>query len=310
MNEPGNQYPKDDINDITGFRKKARLHQSQYRAEVLDVDHSRLEKDDYGSRLSEDDGLKGLNFYDGFSIFEEVRKKCNDKYKKPLYSDMLRSEHIPFNFFVPFRQDPEFAAMVFNEFLGGCIKNIYIDSDIKKFIEYTPSPKVNYLNDLTSFDAYIEYDHIDGNRGMIGIEVKYTEHEYKLKSRSKEEREINNELSRYYKVSELSGIYKPDSYHLLKTDQFRQMWRNQILGESILQTESNKYKYFTSLTLYPEGNTHFGESIKKYMELLKVNNNNCIPVTYEKFISLCNKHCPDENYKKWIDYLERRYIVK
>jgi hypothetical protein len=71
MKEIGNQYDKDDKLDKTGFKKKARLHQSRYRAEVLDVDHCRDINDDYGNRLSKDDGLKGLNFYSGFSIFDE-----------------------------------------------------------------------------------------------------------------------------------------------------------------------------------------------------------------------------------------------
>ena len=310
MKELGKQYSGDKQSDTTGFRSKARLHQSRFRAEILNVDHSQADGDDYGNRLSEADGMKGLNFYDGFGIFDEVRLRSGNKYSKFLHSDMLRSEHIPFNMFVPFRQDPVYAAKVFNEILGGCIKTIHISNDFNKFIEYAPSPRENYLNDRTLFDAYIEYDQIDGGRGMIGIEVKYTEHEYALTPGSKEDREINNESSLYYKISEHSGIYKPDSHHLLKTDLFRQIWRNQILGESILYTDIEKYKYFTSLTLFPEGNTHFKETCKKYMDLLANNNNNFIPVTYEKFISICDQYCPDEEYRKWIDYLTRRYIVR
>ena len=313
MKDLGKQYSGDNISDKTGFRRKARLHQSRFRAEVLDVDHSRVDGDDYGNRLSESDGKKGLNFYDGFSIFDEVRKRSNNRYSKTLYSDMLRSEHIPFNMFVPFRYNKDFATKVFNELLGGCIRSVDISNDHRRFIEYAPSPSANYLNDKTSFDAYIEYDHIDGSRGLIGIEVKYTEHEYGLKPGSKENKMISDMNSVYFKVSRHSGIYKPDSYELLKTDLFRQIWRNQILGESILITDSDKYKHFTSLTLYPEGNIHFVESCKKYIELLEdkaVERNKFLPVTYEKFISVCNKYCPDEEYRQWVEYLERRYLIK
>ncbi len=35
--EIGNQYDRDKITDTTGFLKKARLHQSEYRAFELDV---------------------------------------------------------------------------------------------------------------------------------------------------------------------------------------------------------------------------------------------------------------------------------
>lgn len=313
MKYPGKQYPDDDKYDKSGFRRRARLHQSRYRAEVLDVDHSRAGGDDYGNRLSESDGKKGLNFYDGFSIFDEVRKRSNNKYSKLLYSDMLRSEHIPFNMFVPFRQNKDFTTKIFNELLGGCIQSVDISNDHRKFIEYAPSPVAKYMNDKTSFDAYIEYDHIDGSRGMIGIEVKYTEHEYGLKPGSKQDVMINDINSVYYIVSRLSGIYKPDSFELLKTDLFRQIWRNQILGESILIADSDKYKHFTSLTLFPEGNTHFVESCKEYIELLEdkaVESNKFLPVTYERFISVCDKYCPDEKYGRWVDYLVRRYLVR
>ena len=42
---------------------------------------------------------------------------------------------------------------------------------------------------------------------------------------------------------------------------------------------------------------------------LENNNNRFIPVTYEKFIEKCRKFQPDENFKLWIEYLEKRYIV-
>ena len=141
MKEIGNQYSKDDTMDKTGFRKRARLHQSKYRAEVLNVDYCRDEGDDYGNRLSKDDGLKGLNFYNGFSIFDEVQKRNKNKYDKGLHSDMLRSEHTPFNLFVPFRQDKVFATKVFNDFFDNTIESIYISDDFNKFIEYAPSPR-------------------------------------------------------------------------------------------------------------------------------------------------------------------------
>jgi len=62
----------------------------------------------FGNYLTQEDGENGKNFYDGFGIFDAV-KKYRKKYNKPLYSNMLRSEHIPFNLFIPFRQDPAFC---------------------------------------------------------------------------------------------------------------------------------------------------------------------------------------------------------
>ncbi len=78
MQEIGKQYSKDDKTDPTGFLRRARLHQSKFRAEVLILPY-----DSYGNYLTKEDGEIGNNFYEGFSIFEAVKKY--KKYNKPLY---------------------------------------------------------------------------------------------------------------------------------------------------------------------------------------------------------------------------------
>ena len=294
----GQQYKKDKITDKTGFLEKARLHQSKFRANELNLPY-----DDYGNYLTKENAELGFNFHKGFAIFDEVKKRYPN-YSKPLYANMLRSEHIGFNLFIPFKTDLEYGKNVFNSFLNGQIKSID-----KIEVEYAPSPSEKYLNDKTSFDTYIEYTHIDDTKGIIGIEVKYTEHEYKLKVGSKQERDINNLESRYYEIHKLSNLYKPETIKILITDKYRQIWRNQLLGESILIEDNNKFKHFTSLTIFPTGNQHFIETSKEYLDMLTNNNDRFIPVTYEDFISKCIKYQPDELFKNWIEYIKKRYIV-
>ena len=297
MQEIGQQYSKDDKTDKTGFLRRARLHQSEFRANILDLPYNT-----YGNYLTRVDGEQGKNFYDGFGIFDAVKKYR--KYNKPLYSNMLRSEHIPFNFFIPLYQDSDFCKIVFSEFL-----RVNIHSIDKIEIEYAPKPKENYLNDGTSFDTYIEYTRSDNSKGIIGIEVKYTEKEYKLEANSKQEKDINDKSSKYFSVTNDCRLYKPNAIKILPTDKFRQVWRNHILGESILLSDSDKFKYFTSLTIFPKDNTHFIKTSKEYIDLLTNNKNKFLPLTYEDFFAVLRKHCPDNNYKKWIDYLTTRYIV-
>ncbi len=275
------------------------MHQSKYRAIKLDVP-----ADSYGNYLTQEDAAKGLNFYNDFNIFQEVKKRYPN-YSKPLYANMLRSEHIGFNLFIPFKSDLDFGKQVFNELL-----NQQIQSIDKIEIEYAPSPAQKYLNDRTSFDTYIEYTHSDNQKGIIGIEVKYTEHEYALKPDSKQERDIQNKDSKYYTVSEQCGLYKSGTIEQLISDKFRQVWRNQLLGESILIEDNDQFKHFTSLTIFPEGNLHFIETSKAYTDMLKNNSNRFVPVTYEHFFKICAEHCPNDRYKNWIDYLQERYIVK
>jgi len=168
---------------------------------------------------------------------------------------MLRSEHIPFNLMIPFNlndESREYCAKVFNQFLNGVIKSIN-----RIEIEYAPSKNERYLKDKTSFDAYVEYSHIDGSTGILGIEVKYTEQGYKLKSGSSEAKGLLNGTSKYFPINTKCNLYHAESELNLIKDEFRQIWRNHLLGEYMLHVDSEKYKHFTSITLFPEGNTHF-----------------------------------------------------
>lgn len=297
MQEIGQQYLKDNKTDPTGFLRRARLHQSVFRAKYLN-----LPFDTYGNYLTKEDGEKGKNFYEGFGIFDAVRKYR--KYNKPLYSNLLRSEHIPFNIFIPMDKDRIFCKNVFNDIFKSIIHSID-----KIEIEYAPKPKENYLNDGTSFDAYIEYTSSDNSKGMIGIEVKYTEKEYKIQANSKQKKDINDKGSKYFSVTDTCGIYEPSAIEVLPTDKFRQVWRNHILGESILIKDNAKFNHFTSLTLFPSDNVHFMKTSQEYINLLKYNDLKFIALTYEDFFASIDRHCPDKNYKNWLDYLRTRYIV-
>jgi hypothetical protein len=287
----GKQYDKDNF-----FKKQARLHQSKYRAEVLKVDC-----DLYGNMLQEEDGRKGLNFYQDFNILEEVYKRYGGRYSKQLYSNLLRSEHIPFNLFIPLKHNLEFAKKVLNDLLSNSIKEI-----LKIDIEYAPPFRELYLNDYTSFDAYIEYKHTDGSLGILGIEVKYTEKGYSLKDKSDEKKKVENKASRYWSITKASGLFKKGVEDKLILNDYRQIWRNHILGESIRLVD--QIKHFTSITFYPEGNTHFSKAIAEYQKLLK-SSDNVLGITYEDYLSVLKKHSPNQRFNSWMKYLEERYIM-
>ncbi|MBM3404212.1 MAG: hypothetical protein FJY10_04910 [Bacteroidetes bacterium] len=288
-----NQYLSD-----YDFKRNCRNHQSRFRSEVLKVWFDR-----YINVLLDEDGKKGMNFYSGFYIFSSVKNRYPG-FRKPLYCNLLRSEHIPFNFFIPLDRDKEFGKQVFNEILGGIIEQITL---LK--IEYPEIPPSKYLDDRTSFDTYIEYRHVDGSEGILGIEVKYTERSYELKNGSKEKRDVEDETSLYYRRSCKSGVFQKGILSLLKQDDYRQVWRNQLLGESILIEDKPKYSHFHSLTFYPEGNIHFTEVISGYQELLKPEYRDRVQgVTYERFFKICRKYLPNEEFIRWLEYLERRYI--
>lgn len=288
---------------VAGFRERARRHQIKFRENVLKVGYN-----DSEIILKDDDAQKGIIFFDGFKVYEEAQDRYpHYKLNQACFANMLRSEHIPFNFFVPVSRKPEYARAILNRFLGGTINTI---NEIK--IDYAPNPG-NALLDKTSFDVFLDYRHISGGKGILGFEVMYTEGAYKLMKRSREGREVNDQTSVYYSLTNKTGIYKMDSIEKLKTDEFRQVWRNQLLGES-MTTKNNpdsRYEHFTSVILYPEGNDHLRELIPKYKSLLNPGcESSFAGITYEEFISTARQHTADAEFLRWLQYLEDRYIVK
>jgi hypothetical protein len=86
----GPQYRLDD-----DFKRRARLHQSKFRAVTLGLREYR----GYGNRLCTADALAGKNFYPWPGMLAAIERRYRLADTK-LTFDMLRSEHIPFNFFV------------------------------------------------------------------------------------------------------------------------------------------------------------------------------------------------------------------
>lgn len=284
------------------FKERARRHQIKFREDVLGVGY-----DDHETILTDSDAKKGLIFFDGFKILEAAEARYPYfKLNQACYANMLRSEHIPFNFFIPLSKNLEYARAVMNKFMGGVINNI---TDFR--IEYAPDPE-KALRDKTSFDVFIEYRHASGGYGIIGIEVKYSEKEYPLKRGSKEEIDINNPESRYNMLTNKIALYRKEFIKKLKEDKFRQVWRNQLLGESMTRQNhpESRYKYFTSIILYPEGNDHFRNLIPVYRSFLNRGyESSFIGVTYEDFIKTARELTVDTEYLRWLQYLKDRYII-
>lgn len=120
-------------------------------------------------------------FFSGFR--EEITKevdKPTTQLSNQMVTNLLRSEHIPYNLFFPMMKDPEGTATLFNRILG----EERIAKIEKILIEHNPGG----LKDGTSFDTYVEYIPAGaktGEKGAIGIEVKYTEKEYPIKKELK-----------------------------------------------------------------------------------------------------------------------------
>ena len=264
-------------------------------------------------------------FFSGFRHeITEIINQMEFPSKGQMVTNLLRSEHIPYNLFYPMRYDLDGAAMLFNRILG---KN-KIAGIGKILIEYNPGG----LHDGTSFDVFVEYDNKSGQKGGIGIEVKYTEKEYPIKRGTKEWNETHNETGihladNYRKPSTDCGWFKEKHIgdvpfedaegmtHHVVANQYRQIWRNHILGASmVLGLCDDILSEFTSLTIYPKGNGHFSGIWSEYESMLTPSGLETFRhLTYEDLFHMmqeCFNVTKIPNLNQWMDYLNRRYIIK
>jgi len=197
------------------------------------------------------------------------------------------------------RNGSEYATNVITSAFGiNCVNITFIG------MEYAPAPKERYLNDGTAFDTYIEIVKSSGKKCGIGIEVKYTEQDYKIGKTEKIN--IENHDSQYWKTARSSGYFINPDDEIVGSDPLRQIWRNHLLG--LTMVEHDDIDDFYSITLFPNGNGHFHKELPRYISLIKdEKKNHVFGCTFEKFISAIGG-TPD--FEKWKEWLERRYVVK
>lgn len=282
----GPQYKKDDT-----FKAAARLHQSKYRARVLNVDYL-----EYGNRLTEVDGRALLNYYDGLGVRKALRERYPG-YSQNRDADLLRSEHIPFNMLAPLASRPALMKLVLNEAFG-----LHLRQPFQTKLEWAPSPAEEYLGDMTSFDAYFQGNDANGEPVGLGIEVKYTERGYRIGTLEAER--VRDRTSTYWVTTRESRLFVKGGCDELAKDDLRQIWRNHLLGLAMVRHRD--ITKFISVTLYPAGNKHFSSALMKYQNQLKAAAKGCVHgCTFEQYIECLRG---DSEIETWKKYLVTRYL--
>lgn len=173
-NDPdlGPQYAED-----SPFAARMRLHQSWYRARILGVPcgtgPNRNDSTFYGNMLTQEEGARGLNFVSPL-IFAIAKcrvaegKGAIDPFR--LFHNMLSSQPMCFNLFAPLVDNLDLATELWRLVLPNEVSRV-----LRVLIEYAPQPPSEYLNDRTAFDAFVEYERLDGKLAFVGIETKLSE---------------------------------------------------------------------------------------------------------------------------------------
>lgn len=310
------------------FKYRTKVHQSEFKKNILKIEDDGCIPMEVTNKkslfantklvcmphfLSKEDARVGKIYYEPYrkEILECIENELGG-FDPMREGNMLRSDHIPLNIFVQMREDLEKTATLFNEFLTTSsiksIEKITIEKSNDKTIKDT------YLEGNNSIDVRIDFIHNDGGKGIIGVEVEFTELSFMMKEAERKTIFDNSEKP-YQKVSEVSGYYKTDDIEQLiidklSKDEYRQIWKSHILGASQIMQENIKHYY--NIYLYPNDNEHFSKRMPEYQELLTPKGKETlIPITFEQFFSKMEDiFNENETQKNWIKYLKERYIVK
>lgn len=214
----------------TRFRSCARLLQSLWRQrQSLPIGTfvgKSGRKRAIGSLISTAAGNEGRNFLTP-AIAEVARLET--AYQEPgalidqarLLCNLLSSMPLAFNAFAVLRGDRDLAARVLRALVPGV--DIKVISDV--LFEHSPGRQnLSLTGDRSAFDVAFVYERSDGQRGLIAIEVKYSE-----SCTEPAPPELN---PRYAELAHSSGLFKNPNHAALRVNPLQQLFREHLLTQA------------------------------------------------------------------------------
>lgn len=282
------------------YQRKLRLLQSLWREE------QGLTARKYGNRLAWPAAKKTLNNYLTLTIRAVVReevegpKRHGKGYTSPrIYDNLLSSQPLCFNLFGELTEDLDLASQVLSDMSTGRVARVTA-------IEFEWSPGRGdpcYTGDKTAFDVYVTYQNARGQRGFLGIEVKYHEN-------LEEKKESNYYLAhrtRYDKIAAEMGCFHEEHLDTLRqasrrrADGLQQLWRDHLLMGAHCKADGFDDACF--VLLYPAVNTTCEQAATAYRHCL---GDACTfeAWTLETFVSSLRKYTD----AAWVQWFDDRYL--
>jgi len=257
-------------------KKRLRFHQGWWRAFVSNEPEglNPAKSDANVCNTILDGGVSNKNFLSEAAVKSIEDTKLERKEygaglfnEDRLFNNLLSSQPLAFNFFGDLKQDLEFAKLAISAFIPE------ITSVTNVFFEFAPKEK--YTGDNSAFDVAIEIM-VGDKKGLLGLECKYTD-TFSVKEYSREEYENIHKMS-----TNFTG-----SYTELKSSRFNQLFRNQLIAESLIQNEKYDFVY-TGLFCF-DGDAEAIETGKQFRHFIFNGEQKFKIITYSDFISAIQK---------------------
>lgn len=298
----------DQSNSDNKFVAKHRLHQSEYRCEILKENFgagpTENSNDKYGNMLIKGE-KSGSNFISPvafkYAIQRTLDKNINnsltiDNYR--LFNNMLSSMPMCFNLFSDLRE----LLITDKDACSKLVKYLFKEIDWIESVEYIgvefiPIPIEQYTNDKTAFDAVILVKDRDGKKGVISIETKYTD---LLGSNSSTNTDKKDELIEKHK------IFSPETSVNLKKNGYGQIYRNYLLTFAFAKI--NKYKNFCNIIISPSEDEVSKKELLELQNGLAKNKDSIFKIDLEEFIDRgCSSNISE--IRNIYHKLKKRYTI-
>ena len=336
MNEDWNGLSRKEKNEILAhydvlvtsdnktFQERARLLQAVWR-ENQSLERASDNESSPGCRLAMPNAEKYLTNFLTKNIQEVVRCELKENKKRPkqdqgfyakprIYNNLLSSQPLCFNLFgelkhaldLATKHDLDLATKVFGTLTDSRIERV---EEIK--FEYSPGredPK--YTGDKSAFDVYVLYKPRHGEKGFVGIEVKYHENPkkrtYKKDPSSQkyilvEPEYYNNHGKRYDCIAHQMNCFQQTRLKDIQGQPIQQFWRDHLLVGAHQIVNQFDDAFFA--IMYPKDNQVCEEAVFNYRDCLS----NCESFrvwTMEDFVKCLRLY----SSAGWIDNFYSRYL--
>jgi len=286
------------------LKRKARLLQGYYRKDILrelkGTGPDKTSTQHYCNMLL-DGKESGANFITP-EIFQYAKFRCHDKRNVEtieefrLFNNMLSSQPMCFNLFVPLRSAVRSGDKFVDKVLQKLLPDLKIERVINIEVEYIPVPIDDYINDKSAFDAFVEFRSKDGEKGAIGIETKYVD-----------SLGTNNpkDMKKKHLIANEIGCFTSEGLESIKT-KCPQLVRNFMLTEKYRMNHS--FGRSQSIILALQEDSEPEAEIQKLKKILRPEFQSKIAkISLEDFVTAIGTHCPS-GYRRWITKFQSRYL--
>ena len=300
----GGQVPNE-----SGLTKEMRLHQGWWRTNILNEEPGLYpqKKDQKICNMILHGKESGSNFLTPNSkqaVIETLKDRTKEKSgiieEGRLYNNLLSSQPLSFNFFGELHHDTDFGLLVLKTFYKALTKLN------KVFFEF--SPDENYTEDSSAFDVAFDVE-VGNKRGLIGWECKYTDtFSYKPSKSEIYYGDVGNKNhDTYNKIfNHPSKKFKNPYDDFVKSKEFNQLFRNQLIGEALLQ---NGHYDFVRTGLFCYQNDKSAKSTGSDFKKMLSDPDSFQTITYSDFISNVQQLNLDWEKREWTMLLWARYCA-